>query len=201
MGKHFSFIHCADLHLGEPFGDVRLGGSGPWNEQISKSTFKAFEKVVDAAIDNRVDAILISGDVYNSDHHSLAAQMAFARELYRAAENGIETFIVHGNHDPEEAWRADIPLPDMVHIFSSSEVQMEKKLQLFMESATRQDMWGLISLKDFIIIRKTDLQSACSTQMLDRHQGIMRPARLKNLRIPGLSTGHWVIYTQEKLCQ
>ena len=123
MGKHFSFIHCADLHLGEPFGDVRLGGSGPWNEQISKSTFKAFEKVVDAAIDNRVDAILISGDVYNSDHHSLAAQMAFARELYRAAENGIETFIVHGNHDPEEAWRADIPLPDMVHIFSSSEVQ------------------------------------------------------------------------------
>lgn len=94
MGKHFSFIHCADLHLGEPFGDVRLGGSGPWNEQISKSTFKAFEKVVDAAIDNRVDAILISGDVYNSDHHSLAAQMAFARELYRAAENGIETFIV-----------------------------------------------------------------------------------------------------------
>ena len=100
MGKHFSFIHCADLHLGEPFGDVRLGGSGPWNEQISKSTFKAFEKVVDAAIDNRVDAILISGDVYNSDHHSLAAQMAFARELYRVAENGIETFIVHGNHDP-----------------------------------------------------------------------------------------------------
>ena len=59
MGKHFSFIHCADLHLGEPFGDVRLGGSGPWNEQISKSTFKAFEKVVDAAIDNRVDAILV----------------------------------------------------------------------------------------------------------------------------------------------
>ena len=50
MGKHFSFIHCADLHLGEPFGDVRLGGSGPWNEQISKSTFKAFEKVVDAMI-------------------------------------------------------------------------------------------------------------------------------------------------------
>ena len=204
MGKHFSFIHCADLHLGEPFGDVRLGGSGPWNEQISKSTFKAFEKVVDAAIDNRVDAILISGDVYNSDHHSLAAQMAFARELYRAAENGIETFIVHGNHDPEEAWRADIPLPDMVHIFSSSEVQALPLMKDGEKAATiytRQDMWGLISLKDFIIIRKTDLQSACSIQMLDRHQGIMRPARLKNLRIPGLITGHWVIYTQEKLCQ
>ena len=49
MGKHFSFIHCADLHLGEPFGGVRLGTKGPWNEQIGKATFKAFEKVVDAA--------------------------------------------------------------------------------------------------------------------------------------------------------
>ena len=47
MGKHFSFIHCADLHLGEPFGGVRLGTKGPWNEQIGKATFKAFEKVVD----------------------------------------------------------------------------------------------------------------------------------------------------------
>ena len=122
MGKHFSFIHCADLHLGEPFGGVRLGTKGPWNEQIGKATFKAFEKVVDAALENRVDAILISGDVYNSDHHSLAAQMAFGRELYRAAQAGIEVFIVHGNHDPGEAWRADIPLPETVHIFSSEEV-------------------------------------------------------------------------------
>ena len=56
MGKHFSFIHCADLHLGEPFGGVRLGTKGPWNEQIGKATFKAFEKVVDAALENRVDA-------------------------------------------------------------------------------------------------------------------------------------------------
>ncbi len=123
MGKHFSFIHCADLHLGEPFGDVRLGSKGPWTEQIGKATFKAFEKVVDAALENRVDAILISGDVYNSDHHSLAAQMAFGRELYRAAQAGIEVFIVHGNHDPGEAWRADIPLPDTVHVFSSEEVE------------------------------------------------------------------------------
>lgn len=123
MGKHFSFIHCADLHLGEPFSHVRLGSKGPWNEQISQATFKAFEKVVDAALENRVDAILISGDVYNSDHHSLAAQMAFGRELYRAAQGGIEVFIVHGNHDPGEAWRADIPLPETVHVFSSDQVE------------------------------------------------------------------------------
>lgn len=123
MGKHFSFIHCADLHLGEPFEGIYSGGKGPWINAIGKSTFKAFSKVVDAAIENRVDAILISGDVYNSDHHSLSAQLNFARELYRAAEAGIQAFIIHGNHDPGEAWIADIPLPETVHIFGSDGVE------------------------------------------------------------------------------
>ncbi len=123
MGKHFSFVHCADLHLGEPFHGIRSGDKGPWTEAIGKATFSAFEKVVDIAVDAHADAILITGDVYNSDHHSLAAQMAFARELYRAAQQGIRVFIVHGNHDPDEAWRADIPLPPSVHIFSSEKVE------------------------------------------------------------------------------
>lgn len=123
MGKHFSFVHCADLHLGEPFQGLRPGDKGPWTEAIGKATFAAFEKVVDIAVNAHADALLITGDVYNSSHHSLAAQMAFARELYRAAQQGIQIFIVHGNHDSGEAWRADIPLPPSVHIFSSESVE------------------------------------------------------------------------------
>ena len=34
MGKHFSFIHCADHHLGEPFGGLYSGDTGPWTEAI-----------------------------------------------------------------------------------------------------------------------------------------------------------------------
>ena len=123
MGKHFSFIHCADLHLGEPFGGLYSGDTGPWTEAIHKATFKAFENVVTAALTYRADAILISGDVYNSDHHSLAAQMAFARELYRAAQAGVQIFIIHGNHYPDEAWRADVPLPPSFYVFSSDKVE------------------------------------------------------------------------------
>lgn len=123
MGKRFSFIHCADLHLGEPFAGLRSGDVGPWTEAIGKATFRAFEQVIDMAIEAHTDAVLISGDVYNDSHHSLAAQMAFAREMYRAAQSGIRVFIVHGNHDPDDAWRADIPLPDTVHIFSSERTE------------------------------------------------------------------------------
>ena len=49
--------------------------------------------------------------------------MAFARELYRAAQAGVQVFIIHGNHDPDEAWRADVPLPPSVYVFSSDKVE------------------------------------------------------------------------------
>ncbi len=140
MGRHFSFIHCADLHLGEPFQGLRSGDKGPWTEAIGKATFSAFERVVDIAVDAHVNALLISGDVYNSDHRSLAAQMAFARELYRAAQQGIQIFIVHGNHDSEEAWRADIPLPSAVHIFSSNQVEA---VPLMVEDELAATIYGI----------------------------------------------------------
>ena len=140
MGKHFSFIHCADLHLGEPFAGLSRGDAGPWTEAIYQATFKAFANVIDAAINYRADAVLISGDVYNSENHSLAAQMAFARELYRAAQEGIEVFLVHGNHDPDEAWRADVPLPPAVHIFSSTEVEC---IPLTVQGERVADVYGI----------------------------------------------------------
>lgn len=140
MGKHFSFIHCADLHLGEPFAGLSRGDAGPWTEAIYQATFKAFANVIDAAINYRADAVLISGDVYNSENHSLAAQMAFARELYRAAQEGIEVFLVHGNHDPDEAWRADVPLPPTVHIFSSTEVEC---IPLTVQGERVADVYGI----------------------------------------------------------
>ena len=145
MGKHFSFIHCADLHLGEPFGGLYSGDTGPWTEAIHKATFKAFENVVTAALTYRADAILISGDVYNSDHHSLAAQMAFARELYRAAQAGVQVFIIHGNHDPDEAWRADVPLPPSVYFL------LTKWNQYRYWWVARRQLWFMVSVIKTVI--------------------------------------------------
>lgn len=123
MGKHFRFVHCADLHLGAPFRGIQSGDKGPWTDALEKATFRAFENVVDWTEEIRADALIIAGDVYNSNEHSLSAQLSFARELYRLAQAGIPVFMVHGNHDPGDAWKADIPLPPSVHVFSSEEAE------------------------------------------------------------------------------
>lgn len=121
MGKRFRFIHCADLHLGMPV--AQGAGGAHWDETLREATYRAFASIVDVAIDKRVDALLIAGDVYQAADHSLAAQLGFARELFRAAEAGIRAFIVHGNHDPMGAWRAKVPLPPHTVIFGSEKVE------------------------------------------------------------------------------
>ena len=80
MAKRFRFIHCADLHLGTPLA-IREAPSRYWEKTLRDATFQAFRNIVDTAIEKRVAAIVIAGDVYNSADHSLPAQLEFSREL------------------------------------------------------------------------------------------------------------------------
>lgn len=122
MAQPFRFIHCGDLHLGAPFTAIPSLGKY-CDEFILQSTYKAFTKIVDTAIDEKVDLFLISGDIYNESDHNLEAQVRFVRELERLTKANIQVFIVHGNHDPVNSWIAKIDMPEGVHVFSSTEVE------------------------------------------------------------------------------
>ena len=43
--------------------------------------------------------------------------------MYRLAEHRIAVYMVQGNHDPAESWKAQLQMPDNVHVFSSEQVQ------------------------------------------------------------------------------
>lgn len=122
MAQPFRFIHCSDLHLGAPF--MSLASIGKYgDDMIVQATYRAFEKIIDTALEERVDAVLIAGDIYNSADHNLEAQVRFVRQLERLSEKKIPVFIVHGNHDPLSSWSAKIPMPEGVHIFSGKTVE------------------------------------------------------------------------------
>ncbi len=121
MAKSLRFIHCADLHLGSPFQDIQITDER-WKRIVGRAPLRAFQKIVQIAIEKQVHAVLIAGDVYTSLTHNLTAQLDYARLLHRLAQKGIQVFAVHGNHDPLDAWKARIPLPPNVHVFSSAKV-------------------------------------------------------------------------------
>ena len=122
MAKNLRFIQCGDLHLGSPFHNL-AAIDDRWQRIIGKAPVRAFQKIVQLAIDKQVHAVLITGDVYTSANHNLTAQLDYVRLLHKLAQHQIQVFAVLGNHDPLEAWKAKIPFPPNVHIFSAEAVE------------------------------------------------------------------------------
>lgn len=122
MAQGFRFIHCADLHLGNPFQGIQVPDIR-WQPLIEQATFRSLQQIVKVAEENKVQAVLISGDVYNSATHSLSAQLQYVRILHRLIQSGIAVFTVHGNHDPLDAWQAKVPLPAGAYTFGSDSVE------------------------------------------------------------------------------
>lgn len=119
----FTFVHCADLHLDAPFEG--LGGTVPpaVRECLRQATFRAWEQVVELAVVEQAAFLVVAGDVYDSAHHSLYAQIRFREALMRAVAAGVEVFVAHGNHDPLSAWEARLRLPEGVHRFGGEAVE------------------------------------------------------------------------------
>jgi DNA repair exonuclease SbcCD nuclease subunit len=114
-----TFVHAADLHLDSPFAGLR--NVHPEIASIlHQATFDAYHNIIDLCIMERVDALLVAGDVFDGADRSLRAQVQFAAGLHTLHKAGIQSFICHGNHDPLNGWEAQIDLPASCHRFGPS---------------------------------------------------------------------------------
>jgi exonuclease SbcD len=90
-------IHFADLHLGvETYG--RLNPETGLSTRL-EDFLKALDKVVDYAIENKIDLVLFCGDAYKSREPTQTQQREFAKRIYRLSTSGIPIFLLIGNHD------------------------------------------------------------------------------------------------------
>lgn len=92
------FIHLADAHLDSPFLGLSFLPSTQFDE-IRKTTQESFTKIVDGAIKNDVDLVLIAGDTFDSIHPSPQSQIFLNNQLQRLVEHKIQTVMILGNHD------------------------------------------------------------------------------------------------------
>ncbi|PUA39205.1 DNA repair exonuclease [Paenibacillus elgii] len=123
MTRGFRFIHAADLHLDSPFRGLS-GLPDGLRERVKASTFTALERLVDLAVREQVDFVVVSGDIYDAKDRSLRAQLRFQQALETLAGHGVPAFVVHGNHDPlHDGYSAKLRLPDTVKVFGSDAVE------------------------------------------------------------------------------
>ena len=90
--KSMKFLHISDLHLGIKLMEF---------DMIEDQRF-ILDEIVNIAIDNKVDAILIAGDVYDSTWPRIEAISLLDDFLTKICEHNIMVFMISGNHDQVE---------------------------------------------------------------------------------------------------
>ena len=112
----FKFLHAADIHLDSPLLKLDAYESAPV-EEIRGATRRAFERLVQTALEERVDFVVIAGDLYDGDWKDYNTGLHFVSRAARLREAGIPLVLAAGNHDAASSITRNLRLPDNVHLF------------------------------------------------------------------------------------
>ncbi|WP_087973359.1 metallophosphoesterase family protein [Oceanobacillus rekensis] len=121
MVRQISFIHVADLHLDSPFKGLASAPDHIFRE-IRESTFVALDRLVDIAIERKVDFILIAGDLFDNEKQSLKAQIRLRKAFERLQQYGINVYLSYGNHDYINGNIHPVTYPENVFVFPNEKV-------------------------------------------------------------------------------
>ena len=90
------FLHCSDLHLGrKPVGSI----FSTYSKERYEDYFRAFDFIVDKAVEAKVDAFLISGDLFDRKELSPDVLENAEKILKKLEDNDIPVLCIEGNHD------------------------------------------------------------------------------------------------------
>ncbi len=87
-------LHTADVHLGARHADLGEQAAAQRERQ-----FAAFRATVDLALAERVDVVLVAGDLFDSNTQPRRSVERVAAELRRLADGAIRTVVIPGTHD------------------------------------------------------------------------------------------------------
>ena len=120
----FRFIHCADLHIDSPLNGLHKIDPR-YAEWIRTATREAFKRLVTMAIDDRVNFVVIAGDLYDGDWKSADTGIFVSRQLKKLADEGIRVFAITGNHDALSVVTRSVSWPDTAYQFAETAESVE----------------------------------------------------------------------------
>ena len=118
----FRFIHAADIHLDSPLRGLESYEDAPV-EEIRGATRRAFDNLVELAIEEDVSFVLLAGDLYDGEWKDYNTGLFFAERMGRLRRQNIRVFMVSGNHDAASQITRSLQLPDNVQVLSTKKPQ------------------------------------------------------------------------------
>ena len=101
------FLHTADVHLDSPCSSR----SETVRHRLRDASRLAFRRLVDLALSERVDAVLIAGDLFDDERLSFQTERFLLEQLNRLDTESVPVVYATGNHDPGQAGLRSLELP------------------------------------------------------------------------------------------
>jgi DNA repair exonuclease SbcCD nuclease subunit len=111
------FLHAADIHLDSPLRGLSRYEGAPV-EALRGATRQAFIRLVDQAIKQKIDFMLIAGDLYDGDWPDYNTGLFFSKQMARLNQSDIPVVMICGNHDAESKITRGLRLPKNVTMLS-----------------------------------------------------------------------------------
>ncbi len=117
-----TFLHAGEFHLDQPL----LGPPDPpepLQQLLLQAPYEAATQVVDLAIENQVDFVVLSGGVVNWQWSGPRGPKFLVEQFEQLAASGIEVYWAAGPEELPQQWPQSLPLPQNVHVFSAQKVE------------------------------------------------------------------------------
>lgn len=137
------FIHAANIRLDVP---VSVQSSEVLTDQLrlvyEDATLTSFDFLIQACITQKVDFLLLSGNVFVEADRSLRARLTMLNGFRQLEAKQIRVFVLPGDADPPEAWRAIPEMPPNVTVcYSSSPEPVELHRKEHIITTVSASMW------------------------------------------------------------
>ena len=120
------FAHLSDCHL------------GCWRDpELQELSVKAFEYAIDECIKEKVDFVLIAGDLFDTALPSIDVLKGTASKLKELRDNDIPCYVIAGSHDYSISGKTFLDvfenLGSFINIAKYNENENEVRLNVFKE--------------------------------------------------------------------
>lgn len=153
-------IHLSDLHLGK-----RVNGFSMIEDQRHIS-----EQILWIVEEERPDAVLIAGDVYDRPIPSVEAMGLFDDLLNRLVRAQVQVFIISGNHDSPER------LAFAAELIEHSGIHIAPVYDGTMRPVSVKDRYGAVNIYMLPFLRPAHVRSAFPKEEIGSYTDAVRTA-------------------------
>ena len=185
-------IHTSDLHLASPLTS-RLSALAAKERQ--RELVETFRKIIDQAVCCGVSAVIIAGDLFDSDRATVKTVDGILSVILASPE--LSFFYLTGNHEKDCIASSGLKIPENLFIFGEEWTYFKAgRVTIVGRSKISENMFSELSLREDginVVVLHGELADKSA------ENGKIGRRDIEKLPIDYLALGHYHTYSEEKI--